>query len=49
MAKVNTLGADAVAITGDLVNGRVADLAGHVAPLEGLRSRHGTYFVTGNH
>ena len=49
VAKVNTLGADVVAITGDLVDGRVSELAGHVAPLAGLRSRHGTYFVTGNH
>ena len=49
VAKVNTLGADVVAITGDLVDGKVADLAGHVAPLAGLKSRHGTYFVTGNH
>jgi uncharacterized protein len=46
---VNALGADAVAITGDLVDGRVQDLAGDVAPLAALRSRHGTYFVTGNH
>ena len=49
VAKVNTLGADAVAITGDLVDGRVDDFAGHVASLAWLRSRHGTYFVTGNH
>ena len=47
--KVNTLGADAVAITGDLVDGKVVDLAGHVAPLASLQSRHGTFFVTGNH
>jgi predicted MPP superfamily phosphohydrolase len=47
--KVNTLGADVVAITGDLVDGKVAELAGHVAPLAGLQSRHGTFFVTGNH
>jgi hypothetical protein len=46
---VNALHADAVAVTGDLVDGRVRDLAEHVAPLAGLRSRHGTYFVTGNH
>ncbi|MEF7615841.1 metallophosphoesterase [Aquincola sp. MAHUQ-54] len=45
----NRLQADAVAITGDLVDGRVADLHGDVAPLAGLRSRHGTFFVTGNH
>ena len=46
---VNRLGADAVAITGDLVDGRVADLLHDVAPLAGLRSRHGSFFVTGNH
>jgi uncharacterized protein len=46
---VNDLNADAVAVTGDLVDGRVQDLAPHVAPLAALRSRHGTFFVTGNH
>ena len=46
---VNRIGADAVAVTGDLVDGRVADLHADVAPLAGLRSRHGTFFVTGNH
>jgi uncharacterized protein len=46
---VNRLNADAVAITGDLVDGRVAELAQDVAPLAELRSRHGTFFVTGNH
>lgn len=49
VARVNTLQADMVAITGDLVDGRVADLAAHVAPLSGLLSRHGSFFVTGNH
>lgn len=47
--QVNALEADLIAITGDLVDGSVADLAAHVAPLGRLRSRHGTYFVTGNH
>jgi len=46
---VNRLGADMVAVTGDLVDGSVRDLGGHVAPLAGLSSRHGTFFVTGNH
>ena len=46
---VNRLDADMVAVTGDLVDGRVQDLAPHVAPLALLASRHGTYFVTGNH
>ena len=47
--RVNALSADLVAITGDLVDGSVARLGDAVAPLAGLRSRHGTYFVTGNH
>ena len=47
--RINTLNADAVAITGDLVDGRVQDLAHDVAPLADLRSRHGSFFVTGNH
>ncbi|MGZ9074426.1 MAG: metallophosphoesterase [Burkholderiaceae bacterium] len=46
---VNRLDADMVAVTGDLVDGSVAQLRAHVAPLAGLTSRHGTYFVTGNH
>lgn len=46
---VNTLQVDMVAVTGDLVDGTVAELAHHVAPLAGLTSTHGTYFVTGNH
>jgi len=46
---VNALGADMVAVTGDLVDGSVRDLGVHVAPLAGLASRHGTFFVTGNH
>jgi len=46
---VNGLNADMVAVTGDLVDGSVADLAHHVSPLARLSSRHGTFFVTGNH
>ena len=49
VTRVNALGADMVAITGDLVDGRVDDLRDHVAPLSGLTSTHGTFFVTGNH
>jgi predicted MPP superfamily phosphohydrolase len=47
--KVNQLDADMVAVTGDLVDGSVRELGPHVAPLADLRSRHGTFFVTGNH
>ena len=46
---VNRLGADMVAITGDLVDGSVAELQSHVAPLAQLKTRHGTFVVTGNH
>jgi hypothetical protein len=49
VAQVNALSPDLVAITGDLVDGSVADLAAHVAPLGKLRARHGVFFVTGNH
>jgi hypothetical protein len=47
--QVNALSADLVAITGDLVDGSVARLAHEVAPLAGLQSRFGTFYVTGNH
>ncbi len=46
---VNDLGADLIAVTGDLVDGPVEDLAVHTAPLAGLRARYGAFFVTGNH
>ena len=46
---VNALDPDLVAVTGDLVDGGVQQLAPHTAPLARLASRHGTYFVTGNH
>lgn len=46
---VNALEPDVVAITGDLVDGSVAELRDHVAPLADLRAKHGVFFVTGNH
>jgi predicted MPP superfamily phosphohydrolase len=46
---VNRLNADMIAITGDLVDGSVRELAPHTAPLASLSARHGVYFVTGNH
>jgi hypothetical protein len=46
---VNQLGADLIAVTGDLVDGSVQQLATHTAPLARLTARHGVYFVTGNH
>jgi len=49
VARVNQLDADLVAITGDVVDGSVEHLRAHTAPLGSLRSRHGSYVVTGNH
>jgi uncharacterized protein len=49
VARVNSLHADLIAVTGDLVDGSVRDLAPHTAPLARLSARHGAYFVTGNH
>jgi hypothetical protein len=46
---VNALHADLIAVTGDLVDGSVRDLAPHIAPLGRLRARHGAFLVTGNH
>jgi predicted MPP superfamily phosphohydrolase len=47
--RTNALEPDIVAITGDLVDGSVANLWQAVSPLAGLRARHGVFFVTGNH
>jgi predicted MPP superfamily phosphohydrolase len=49
VARVNELDADLVAVTGDLVDGSVADLGRDVRPLGELRGKDGVYFVTGNH
>jgi predicted MPP superfamily phosphohydrolase len=47
--RVNALKADAIAVTGDLVDGSVARLAPHTQPLARLSAPDGTFFVTGNH
>jgi predicted MPP superfamily phosphohydrolase len=46
---INDMDADVVAVVGDMVDGSVEELGAAAAPLERLRSRHGAYFVTGNH
>ncbi len=46
---VNALKPDALALTGDFVDGHVEELAPHVAPFARLESRDGKFFVTGNH
>lgn len=48
-ARVNELDADAVAITGDLVDGSVERIGERVAPFGALRGRDGVFFITGNH
>jgi predicted MPP superfamily phosphohydrolase len=45
----NRLSPDLIALTGDLVDGPVAELADELAPLAALRAKHGVYAVTGNH
>ncbi|WP_159705507.1 metallophosphoesterase [Massilia sp. 9I] len=47
--RVNKLGADAIAITGDLVDGSVHRLSLHTQPLARLAAPDGVFFVTGNH
>jgi predicted MPP superfamily phosphohydrolase len=47
--KVNALKPDAIAVTGDLVDGSVQRLALHTAPLARLSAPDGAFFVTGNH
>jgi uncharacterized protein len=47
--RVNGLGPDLIAVTGDLVDGSVARLMSATAPLAELRARHGAWFITGNH
>ena len=46
---INGLGADVIAIVGDVVDGTIEQLRPALASLATLRSRHGTFFVTGNH
>jgi uncharacterized protein len=47
--QTNALRADAIVITGDLVDGTTGELGGIVKALGRLSARQGVYFVTGNH
>ena len=47
--KTNALTPDIICLTGDLVDGGVAELRRAVEPLMDLHARSGVYFVTGNH
>ena len=46
---VNRQKPDLVVITGDLVDGSTRLIGADVARLGGIQSRHGTWFITGNH
>lgn len=47
--RANALAADAVVLTGDIVDGSVERLAAHVAPLAELEPRDRRWLVLGNH
>jgi predicted MPP superfamily phosphohydrolase len=47
--RANALSPDLIALTGDLVDGPVADIRDDVAPLAQLRAKHGVFAITGNH
>ncbi len=47
--RANALGADLIAVTGDLAEGSVAQFGDAAEPMGGLEAPQGVYFVTGNH
>jgi predicted MPP superfamily phosphohydrolase len=47
--KVDSLNADVVVLTGDLVDGKVDYLKEDLAPLTNLKSKLGIFYITGNH
>jgi len=47
--RVNALRPDLIAVTGDLVDGKVERIGSEVEPFRALRAPLGVYFVTGNH
>jgi hypothetical protein len=46
---VNSLEADLVTVVGDLVSTEVGAVRAQATPLRRMRSRYGSFFVTGNH
>lgn len=47
--QIDGIKADIIALTGDLVDGTVGHLRGHVEPFRHLSAPYGRFFVTGNH
>jgi len=49
VGKTNSLAADLVVLTGDMIDGSPEELHDDIAPLRELRARYGVYGITGNH
>ena len=49
VARINALGAEAIVVTGDFVNGRVREVYPFAEAFAELRAPHGVYGVMGNH
>lgn len=47
--KVQSLGANVIAVTGDLADGTPQALKDHIAPLKNLNAPLGVFYITGNH
>ncbi|WP_321394788.1 metallophosphoesterase [uncultured Desulfuromusa sp.] len=47
--RTNELSPDLVALTGDMIEGSVADIGNDMEPLRGLSPRYGVFGITGNH
>ncbi|MGB5965027.1 MAG: metallophosphoesterase [Sulfurimonadaceae bacterium] len=47
--RINALKPDIVVITGDLVDRKIEDAKDDLSPLKELQTKHGTYFILGNH
>jgi hypothetical protein len=49
VATTNSLRPDLVVISGDLADGRFSLFHESITPIENLKSKYGTFYVTGNH
>jgi uncharacterized protein len=47
--RVNAIGADLIAFTGDMVDGTPDDMRGELTSIRDLKAKHGVFYVTGNH
>lgn len=49
VTEVNSLDADLIVVTGDIVDGLPEDQSANIAPIRHLKAKDGVYFITGNH